>query len=208
MGAGGDGIDLAGFSRCRGRGSDLDIYTNLLLILSIGWADLRRRLVNPNGSLAENPLRSLLETAQSERSTGTLTLRNGNGQATSLYLLFGHLFHAQGEGKAGDDAVVNALRWTKGNFEFDPKAKLPADETVKAGIPELVQVAATTPPSPSAGAQTAATEQEPMPEAAPAETNSPFNHEPEPVAAPQVGTSQSRMLNPTRWWKLPSPGVA
>jgi hypothetical protein len=95
--------------------------------------------------LAETSLRSLLETAQGERSTGTLTLRNGSGGPTSLYFLFGHLFHAQGEGLAGDDAVVNALTWSKGEFEFDAKAKLPADETVKAGIPELVHAAEAAP---------------------------------------------------------------
>ena len=94
-----------------------------------------------HGNIAETPLRQLLESAQGERSTGTLTVRNGNGESTSLYFLFGHLFHAQGNGKLGDDAVVNALHWTKGEFEFDAKAKLPADETVKAGIPELVNTA-------------------------------------------------------------------
>jgi hypothetical protein len=99
-----------------------------------------------HGTLAETPLRSLLEAAQGERSTGTLTLRNGNGQSTSLYFLFGHLFHAQGgDGAAGDDAVVSALNWSKGEFDFDAKAKLPADETVKAGIPELVHAAETVP---------------------------------------------------------------
>jgi hypothetical protein len=99
-----------------------------------------------HGSLAEMPLRSLLESAQGERSTGTLTVRNGNGQSASLYFLFGHLFHAQGgDGTAGDDAVVNALHWTKGDFEFDAKAKLPADESVKAGISELVQTAESAP---------------------------------------------------------------
>jgi hypothetical protein len=41
--------------------------------------------------------------------------------------------------------VVTALHWTKGDFEFDAKAKLPADETVKAGIPELVQTAEAAP---------------------------------------------------------------
>jgi hypothetical protein len=99
-----------------------------------------------HGSLAEIPLRSLLEAAQGERSTGTLTVRNGNGESTtSLYFLFGHLFHAQGDGKAGDEAVVSALHWTKGDFEFDAKAKLPADESVKAGISELVQTAESAP---------------------------------------------------------------
>ena len=103
-----------------------------------------------HGSLAETPLRSLLESAQGERSTGTLTIRNGNGQSTSLYFLFGHLFHTQGDGRSGDDAVVSALHYTKGDFEFDSKAKLPADETVKAGIPELVQTAETSGPKPVA----------------------------------------------------------
>ena len=98
-----------------------------------------------HGTLAEITLRSLLESAQGERSTGTLTLRNGNGESTALYFLFGHLFHAEGDGKAGDDAVLNALGWTKGEFEFDAKAKLPADETVKAGIPELVHAAEVSP---------------------------------------------------------------
>ena len=97
------------------------------------------------GTLAETSVKSLLETAQGERSTGTLTVRNGAGQSASLYFLFGHLFHAQSDGVAGDDAVVSALTWSGGEFEFDPKAKLPSDETVKAGIPELVQAAESTP---------------------------------------------------------------
>jgi hypothetical protein len=101
--------------------------------------------VQSHGSLVETPLKSLLEAAQGERSTGTLTIHDGNGQSASLYFLFGHLFHAQGAGRSGDDAVVTALHWTKGDFEFDAKAKLPADETVKAGIPELVQTAESAP---------------------------------------------------------------
>ncbi len=98
-----------------------------------------------SGSLAETSLKSLLEAAQGERSTGTLTIRNGSGKSASLYFLFGHLFHAQSDGVAGDEAVVSALAWGKGEFEFDAKAKLPSDETVKAGIPELVQAAEAAP---------------------------------------------------------------
>ncbi|HET7420597.1 MAG TPA: DUF4388 domain-containing protein [Candidatus Dormibacteraeota bacterium] len=94
-----------------------------------------------HGSLAETSLRTLLESAQGERSTGTLIVRNGNGESASLYFLFGHLFHAQANGKSGDEAVVNALHWTRGDFEFDAKQKLPSDETVKAGIPDLVRAA-------------------------------------------------------------------
>jgi outer membrane biosynthesis protein TonB len=97
------------------------------------------------GSLNETSLKSLLETAQGERSTGTLTVRDGSGKSASLYFLFGHLFHAQSDGMAGDAAVVSALTWGRGDFEFDPKAKLPSDETVKSGIPELVQAAEAAP---------------------------------------------------------------
>jgi len=104
------------------------------------------------GSLAETSLRDLLETAQGERSTGTLTVRNGSGKSASLYFLFGHLFHAQSDGTAGDAAVVSALGWGGGDFEFDAKAKLPSDETVKAGIPELVQAAESGAPEPAAEA--------------------------------------------------------
>ena len=116
------------------------------------------------GSLAETSLKDLLETAQGERSTGTLTVRNGAGKSASLYFLFGHLFHAQSDGTAGDAAVVSALAWGGGDFEFDAKAKLPSDETVKAGIPELVQAAESGAPEPAAEAPA-----EPAPEqAAPA----------------------------------------
>jgi len=139
--------------------------------------------LHSHGTLAEIPLRSLLESAQGERSTGTLTLRNGNGESTALYFLFGHLFHAEGNGKAGDDAVISALNWTKGEFEFDAKAKLPADETVKAGIPELVQAAEAAPPKDAAPAEVA-----PAGGNAYAEPQSERREQPEPerkVEAPQ-----------------------
>lgn len=92
------------------------------------------------GSLKETSLRSLLEGAQAERATGVLTVRD-NGRSYALYFLFGHLFHASGEGATGDDAVVGALRVNDGEFAFDAKAKLPADETVKSSIPDLVGAA-------------------------------------------------------------------
>src|SRR5579864_1915499 len=140
-----------------------------------------------HGSLVEIPLRSLLEAAQGERSTGTLTLRNGNGQSTSLYFLFGHLFHAQGDGKAGDDAVVNALQWSKGDFDFDAKAKLPAAETVKAGIPELVQAAESSPrPAP------------------PAEPHAEPHQEP-PVERPEPRAERKEHAEPERKVEAPQP---
>jgi len=133
------------------------------------------------GTLAETSLKSLLEAAQGERSTGTLTVRNGSGKSASLYFLFGHLFHAQSDGMAGDDAVVSALTWNRGEFEFDPKAKLPSDETVKAAIPELVQAAESTPAQPAA--------EQPKPEKAPDASPEARDH---PVPEKKVEAPQPR----------------
>ena len=143
-----------------------------------------------HGSLAETPLRSLLESAQGERSTGTLVVRNGNGQSTSLYFLFGHLFHAQGDGRSGDDAVVSALHYAKGDFEFDSKAKLPADETVKAGISELVQNAESSGPKPAAT--------EPKPE-------SPSERNEAPAERPEPRSERKEHAEPERKVEAPQP---
>lgn len=92
------------------------------------------------GSLAQTNLASLLEAMQSERATGTLSLQQGP-ESCSLYFLFGHLFHATGDLGQGEEAVINALGWTDGSFTFDPRAKLPAEETIKAATTELLQEA-------------------------------------------------------------------
>jgi len=96
--------------------------------------------VQTQGSLAQTNLATLLEAMQSERATGTLSLQQG-GEQCALYFLFGHLFHATGDLGQGEEAVVNALGWTDGDFTFDPRAKLPAEETIKAATSELVQEA-------------------------------------------------------------------
>ena len=93
-----------------------------------------------NGSLAQTSLASLLETMQAERATGTLSVRRGD-TACSLYFLFGHLFHAAGDLGQGEEAVIAALTWSDGQFNFDPRAKLPAEETIKAGTADLLSEA-------------------------------------------------------------------
>lgn len=92
------------------------------------------------GSLQESDLASLLQTMQSERATGTLALEDGSGSA-ALYFLFGHLFHASGPGGEGEDVVLDALAWQDGTFHFDPRAKLPAEETIKSSPAELIAAA-------------------------------------------------------------------
>ena len=92
------------------------------------------------GSLQESDLSSLLQTMQSERATGTLTLEDGS-ESCSLYFLFGHLFHATGPDGDGEEVVMKALTWRDGNFHFDPRAKLPAEETIKSSPAELIAAA-------------------------------------------------------------------
>ncbi len=77
---------------------------------------------------------------QSERATGTLAIDH-NGESASLYFLFGHLFHASGPSGQGEDVVINALGWDDGSYQFDPRAKLPAEETIKSSPAELLTAA-------------------------------------------------------------------
>jgi hypothetical protein len=145
-----------------------------------------------NGTLNDTNLRALLETAQAERATGTLTVRDGNGSASTLYFLFGHLFHAVGDGIMGDEAVVRALRWPNGDFDFDAKAKLPADETVRGSIGDLVQQSEKTTDSEPA------TEAVPEPEPAKAEEPAP---EPVPEAEEPAKTEEPAEAG----WSEPAP---
>ena len=131
------------------------------------------KLLQTRGSLAETNVKSLLEAAQAERATGTLTLRQNGIGATTLYFLFGHLFHAVSDGADGDDAVVTALAWAEGEFDFDAKAKLPADETVRSSIPDLIERASTNGSARPAGSTP--TKRRSQPVAAP---------DPPPVTAP------------------------
>src|SRR5919201_597049 len=96
---------------------------------------------------------------QAQRATGTLQIRNG-GEAFSLFFLFGHLFHAFGDGSQGEEAVFAPLTWRQGEYSFDPKSKLPTEETITAqtadilaearrrGVPGTESAAATPSPLP------------------------------------------------------------
>ncbi len=128
------------------------------------------------GSLHDGGLATLLQSMQAERATGTLTIDNG-GDSASLYFLFGHLFHASGPGGQGEEVVIDALGWDDGSYQFDPRAKLPAEETIKASPAELIAAAESrTPPATSStGAST-------WPDAAPA-YSAPETYSPAPAAS-------------------------
>lgn len=95
------------------------------------------RLVDYKGSLDSTPLLSLLQSMQAQRATGTLQVRNG-GEAFSLFFLFGHLFHAYGNGSQGEEAVFEPLSWRQGDYTFDPKSKLPTEETITAPTADIL----------------------------------------------------------------------
>jgi uncharacterized protein DUF4388 len=93
--------------------------------------------LNQSGSLEQTSLRTLLVTIQASRATGTLTLTH-NDEVCSLYVLFGHLFHATCGGTEGERAVQAALSWPDGIYAFDPGAKLPTAETITRSIDQLL----------------------------------------------------------------------
>jgi len=95
------------------------------------------RLVDYKGSLDSTPLLSLLQSMQAQRATGTLQVRKG-GEAFSLFFLFGHLFHAYGNGSQGEEAVFEPLAWRQGDYTFDPKSKLPTEETITAPTADIL----------------------------------------------------------------------
>src|SRR5216683_2098402 len=98
------------------------------------------RLVDYKGSLDSTPLLSLLQSMQAQRATGTLQVRKG-GEAFSLFFLFGHLFHAYGNGSQGEEAVFEPLAWRQGDYTFDPKSKLPTEETITAPTADILSEA-------------------------------------------------------------------
>jgi hypothetical protein len=128
------------------------------------------RLLDYKGTLDQTPLLSLLQSMQAQRATGTLQVRNG-GEAFSLFFLFGHLFHAYGNGSQGEDAVFEPLAWRQGDYTFDPKSKLPTEETITAPTADILAEAKRrgVPGSDNGtGVRQAAAAQAPVQQAAPA----------------------------------------
>src|SRR6202171_2614428 len=160
-----------------------------LLVSSIEQAP---RLVDYKGSLDSTPLLSLLQSMQAQRATGTLQVRNG-GEAFSLFFLFGHLFHAYGNGSQGEEAVFEPLAWRQGDYTFDPKSKLPTEETITAptadilaeakrrGVPVAWDSARGAPPRPApAPAPAAAAPPQPQVSERPVVSQQPPAAQPEP----------------------------
>jgi hypothetical protein len=121
---------------------------------------------------------------QAQRATGTLQVRNG-GEAFSLFFLFGHLFHAYGNGSQGEEAVFEPLAWRQGDYTFDPKSKLPTEETITAPTADILAEAKRRGvPGASDNGTVAAPRPAPAPAAAPAPPPSQVSERPV-VSQPQ-----------------------
>ncbi|TMD50259.1 MAG: DUF4388 domain-containing protein [Chloroflexi bacterium] len=132
---------------------------------------------------------SLLQSMQAQRATGTLQVRNG-GEAFSLFFLFGHLFHAYGNGSQGEEAVFEPLAWRQGDYTFDPKSKLPTEETITAPTADILAEAKRrgVPGASDNGTVAAATRPAPAPAAQPA---------PQPQVNERPVVSQQQQPAPT-----------
>src|SRR5437667_4719356 len=142
-------LSLAGHPAERGNPASRTLGVSYLACASIGEKsrgggrlflssiEQAPRLVDYKGSLDQTPLLSLLQSMQAQRATGTLQVRSG-GEAFSLFFLFGHLFHAYGNGSQGEEAVFEPLAWPQGDYAFDPKSKLPTEETITAPTADIL----------------------------------------------------------------------
>src|ERR1700730_13038082 len=150
------------------------------------------RLVDYKGSLDSTPLLSLLQSMQAQRATGTLQVRNG-GEAFSLFFLFGHLFHAYGNGSQGEEAVFEPLAWRQGDYTFDPKSKLPTEETITAPTADILAEAKRrgAPGADNGPVAAARPAPAPAPSAAPAQPPAPQVSE-RPVMSQQASTAQTQ----------------
>lgn len=82
----------------------------------------------PEGSPGLAPI---LDSLRANRATGCLRVTSGARQA-NLYLLFGHVYHAEGPAGTGDAALAEASAWSPVTVQLDTQAKLPSIETIKA----------------------------------------------------------------------------
>ena len=163
------------------------------------------RILDYKGSLDHTPLLSLLQSMQAQRATGTLQVRNG-GEAFSLFFLFGHLFHAYGNGSQGEEAVFAPLSWRQGDYTFDPKSKLPTEETITAPTADILAEAKRR-GVPGADNGPVAVRQAPAPAPPPAPQAPPVSERAvvsaQPAPAPSSQAPQQEGPPPTELYPLP-----
>ena len=95
-------------------------------------------VARPESGQSPEPVRGVLESLVAHRSTGTLTVVQGD-ETCSLYVLFGHFFHAECGPLEGSEAFHRALSWDAAVCRFDKKAALPTKETIRESTQSLLE---------------------------------------------------------------------
>jgi hypothetical protein len=139
---------------------------------------------------------------QAQRATGTLQVRNG-GEAFSLFFLFGHLFHAYGNGSQGEEAVFEPLAWRQGDYTFDPKSKLPTEETITAPTADILAEAKRRGVPGASDNGSGAARPAPAPVAAPQVSERPVVSQPQPAPAAQAQPAPDDGPPATELYPLP-----
>lgn len=74
-------------------------------------------------------LDEILRTLRANRTMGCIRVTSGSKQV-NLYMLLGHLYHAEGPGGVGDESLAEARSWSPVTVQVDSKSKLPEIETI------------------------------------------------------------------------------
>jgi len=89
-----------------------------------------------SGEVSKYPLDQLLKSIKNAQMTGKLEVRNG-GATALLYVQDGVPFDATTSESEGEDAIIEFLTWTTGQFAFEPRV-LRNSHTVHQPIDSLV----------------------------------------------------------------------
>jgi uncharacterized protein DUF4388 len=91
----------------------------------------------PTAPANQVSVRALLASFQTQRMTGMVQLTSGE-QHCLVYFLFGHAFHAASGTLTGEAALQQAATWHDVRYAFDNQAPLPAQETIKRPIDQIL----------------------------------------------------------------------
>lgn len=89
------------------------------------------------GEIKEGFLADILQLLSSNEMTGVFTVEDRDSRVL-LYYREGEVFHAEGEGTAGESAFFAAMAMDSGHFHFDETDKLPEERTINSQTQFLV----------------------------------------------------------------------
>lgn len=87
------------------------------------------------GNIADIQMPQLLRMLEYMTKTGILSLTNNTAQG-SIIIQKGRIHDAHSGGQTGEDALLNLLTWTEGNFSFRSQAIL-SERTIEASLDEI-----------------------------------------------------------------------